>query len=61
MRVWRICRQGHGNQALDGLGGFYASGRWHSNGAPYCGTPLYCRQMAWVRTGRRELPPKLTP
>ena len=34
MRVWRICRQGHGNQALDGLGGLYASGRWHSKGFP---------------------------
>ena len=34
MRVWRICRQAHGPQALDGLGGLYVSGRWHSKGSP---------------------------
>lgn len=34
MRVWRICRQPYVSHALDGLGGLYASGRWHSQGNP---------------------------
>ena len=38
MRVWRICRQTHGPQALDGLGGLYVSGRWHSKGSPILDT-----------------------
>jgi len=34
MRVWRICRQPYASRALDGLGGLYASGRWHRKGVP---------------------------
>ena len=34
MRVWRICRQPYIARALDGLGGLYASGRWHRKGVP---------------------------
>lgn len=34
MRVWRICRQPYAATALDGLGGMYTSGRWHSKGHP---------------------------
>jgi RES domain-containing protein len=34
MRVWRICRKPHVNTALDGIGGIYTSGRWHTKGQP---------------------------
>lgn len=34
MRVWRICRQPYVADALDGTGGLYTSGRWHSKGVP---------------------------
>jgi RES domain-containing protein len=34
MRVWRICRQPYVETALDGIGGLYTSGRWHSQGVP---------------------------
>jgi RES domain-containing protein len=34
MRVWRICRQPYAATALDGIGGMYTSGRWHSKGHP---------------------------
>lgn len=34
MRAWRICRQPHAAQALDGLGGLHAGGRWHRQGRP---------------------------
>jgi RES domain-containing protein len=34
MRVWRICRKPYVNTALDGIGGMYTSGRWHSKGNP---------------------------
>jgi RES domain-containing protein len=34
MRVWRICRQPYVEHALDGIGGLYTSGRWHSQGVP---------------------------
>jgi RES domain-containing protein len=34
MRVWRMCRQPYVSHALDGLGGLYASGRWHRKGVP---------------------------
>ena len=34
MRVWRIYRQPYVSHALDGLGGLYASGRWHRKGVP---------------------------
>ena len=34
MRVWRICRKPHVNTALDGIGGIYTSGRWHTKGHP---------------------------
>jgi RES domain-containing protein len=30
MRVWRICRKPYVDTALDGIGGMYTSGRWHS-------------------------------
>ena len=32
MRVWRICRKPYVDTALDGSGGMYTSGRWHSKG-----------------------------
>jgi RES domain-containing protein len=32
MRVWRICRKPYVDTALDGIGGMYTSGRWHSKG-----------------------------
>lgn len=32
MRVWRICRKPHANDALNGRGGLFASGRWHTKG-----------------------------
>ena len=34
MRVWRICRKPYVDTALDGIGGMYTSGRWHSKGNP---------------------------
>lgn len=34
MRAWRICRQPFVAQALDGLGGLHAGGRWHHQGQP---------------------------
>ncbi len=34
MRVWRICRKPYVDTALDGSGGMYTSGRWHSKGNP---------------------------
>ena len=34
MRVWRICRKPYVYTALDGIGGMYTSGRWHSKGNP---------------------------
>ena len=34
MRVWRICRKPYVDTALDGSGGIYTSGRWHSKGNP---------------------------
>ena len=34
MRVWRICREPYVDAALDGIGGMYTSGRWHSKGNP---------------------------
>lgn len=34
MRVWRICREPYVDTALDGSGGMYASGRWHTKGSP---------------------------
>lgn len=34
MRVWRICRQPYARTTLDGVGGLYASGRWHLQGHP---------------------------
>ena len=34
MRVWRICRKPYVDTALDGSGGVYTSGRWHSKGNP---------------------------
>lgn len=34
MRVWRICREPYVEQALDGIGGLYTSGRWHMKGRP---------------------------
>lgn len=34
MRVWRICRKPYVDTSLDGIGGMYASGRWHSKGNP---------------------------
>lgn len=33
MRLWRLYRQAHG-PGLDGAGGRYAPGRWHSQGTP---------------------------
>jgi RES domain-containing protein len=34
MRVWRVCRKPYVDTALDGSGGMYTSGRWHSKGNP---------------------------
>lgn len=34
MRVWRICRKPYVDNALDGIGGIYTSGRWHTKGNP---------------------------
>jgi RES domain-containing protein len=34
MRVWRICREPFGADALSGRGGLFASGRWHTRGRP---------------------------
>jgi RES domain-containing protein len=34
MRVWRTCRKPYVDTALDGSGGMYTSGRWHSKGNP---------------------------
>jgi RES domain-containing protein len=34
MRVWQICRKPYVDIALDGIGGMYTSGRWHSKGNP---------------------------
>lgn len=34
MRVWRICRKPYVDNALDGIGGMYISGRWHTQGNP---------------------------
>jgi RES domain-containing protein len=34
MRVWRICRKPYVDAALDGIGGMYTSGRWHTKGHP---------------------------
>jgi len=34
MRVWQICRKPYVDTALDGIGGMYTSGRWHSKGNP---------------------------
>jgi RES domain-containing protein len=34
MRVWRICRKPYVDNALDGSGGMYTSGRWHTKGNP---------------------------
>jgi RES domain-containing protein len=34
MRFWRICRKPYVDTALDGSGGIYTSGRWHSKGNP---------------------------
>jgi RES domain-containing protein len=34
MRVWRICRKSYVDTALDGIGGIYTSGRWHTKGLP---------------------------
>ena len=34
MRVWQICRKPYVDAALDGSGGMYTSGRWHSKGNP---------------------------
>lgn len=34
MRVWRICRKPYVDNALDGIGGMYTSGRWHTQGNP---------------------------
>ena len=34
MRFWRICRKPYVDTALDGSGGMYTSGRWHSKGNP---------------------------
>lgn len=34
VKVWRICRQPFVATALDGIGGLYASGRWHRRGRP---------------------------
>lgn len=34
MRVWRICRKPYVDTALDGIGGMYTSGRWHTKGHP---------------------------
>jgi RES domain-containing protein len=34
MKVWRLCRQPFVATALDGIGGLYASGRWHRRGRP---------------------------
>ena len=34
MRVWRICRRPDVDTALDGIGGMYTSGRWHTKGLP---------------------------
>ena len=31
-KFWRICRQAHADQPLDGTGGLYVSGRWHHRG-----------------------------
>jgi RES domain-containing protein len=30
MRLWRLCRKPFAKKPLDGAGGLYASGRWHS-------------------------------
>ena len=38
MRVWRICRKPYVDTALDGSGGMYTSGRWHSKGNPIAHT-----------------------
>ena len=32
MRVWRICRKVHAADPLNGRGGLFVSGRWHSRG-----------------------------
>ena len=34
MRVWRLCRKPYVDHALDGIGGMYTSGRWHTKGNP---------------------------
>ena len=34
MRVCRICRKSYVDNALDGIGGMYTSGRWHTKGNP---------------------------
>jgi RES domain-containing protein len=34
LKVWRICRQPFVATALEGIGGLYASGRWHRRGRP---------------------------
>ncbi len=33
-RVWRICRKPYVDNALDGIGGMYTSGRWHTKRNP---------------------------
>ena len=32
MRVWRIAQKKHASPLLNGVGGLYASGRWHNQG-----------------------------
>jgi RES domain-containing protein len=34
MRVWRMCRKPYVDNALDGIGGMYTSGHWHTKGNP---------------------------
>ena len=34
MRIWRICREPYAIDPLEGKGGFYTSGRWHTKGRP---------------------------
>jgi hypothetical protein len=40
MRVWRIYRKPYVDNALDGIGGMYTSGRWHLKGNPIVDTEV---------------------
>jgi RES domain-containing protein len=59
VRVWRLCQSAYAKEALTGIGGLHAPGRWHVQGRRVvytAGTLSLAALELLVRIGRARIP-----